>query len=203
MLRHRGVWVASYLISAEPNACCIVCLTPRTMPTAWKNARRVINALTAFTVARLRPGDDLARKGDPALADTEIRHGSPRHARGATENPSLRLRQGHSVPRSWAPGRGDCLAGWYSFKCGRLGVVRHSPLSRRRTRWVLAPNNAMRHVALDCLLVEEVTGGGTTGLSSINPSSDPRTLYEYNTRIGFEGRARCGGCCVSSALVRC
>lgn len=184
-----GIHVLTYLI--EPTAAipanCFLYLCRNQdydLQCLTKNGRKTIRrGLRNVSISRLE-WDEFEEKGYEAYAETDIRHGYRKPSIGSFSK-FVAERKDSPFYEAWGSWSGEELLSWLVlFKVDDWALFEASP--SRDIGLLKYANNALRFVVLHSLLFEEKRREVLTGLSSINPNSDPETLYVYNTRMGFE-----------------
>ncbi|MCX5671444.1 MAG: hypothetical protein NTU94_09025 [Planctomycetota bacterium] len=188
LLRRRGIWMASYLVEgtdSQPANCFdYVCRDPNhdleSMPAPVR--RDIRRGLRRFRI-RLCTWDEVADRGYPAEADTEVRHGHPRPSpEGVRE--FVRRRRAFPHFEVWGAWEGEDLAAWMCVaKVNRWALIENAP-SRTESRRN-CPNNALLYAATRRLLVEEGRAFVSNGRSSMLLGADNLPLHRYKTRMGY------------------
>ncbi len=189
LLRTSGTWVVTYLLDGTdrrpPNSFLYLCRDSQYhMDKLSKNGRKAIRRGLRKTVIRRCTWGELAASGYAALAETDRRHG---YKDPPPENfeQFVSLRRGTPFYEVWGSWLGNDLISWLVLmKIDEWALFEASP--SRDAAMALYASNALRYEALVSLLVNEKRRQVLTGLSSINPNTDPRLIYKYNTRMGFE-----------------
>jgi hypothetical protein len=194
LLRRPGVWMASYVVEgtdAHPANCLnYICRDPNyhleaLSPRARRDIRR---GLRRFRI-RLCTWEEVADRGYPAEADTEVRHG---HPRPSPEGVREFVRQRRAFPHFeiWGAWEGKDLAAWMSVaKVDNWALIENGP-SRTESRRN-CPNNALLYAATRRLLVEEGRAFVSNGRSSMLLGADNLPLHRYKTRMAYVPIPRC------------
>lgn len=189
VLATRGIWIASYLLEPTPAAPanCIHYLC-RDSNYHWdslsKNGRKAIRRGLRESQVRLCSWDEFAAKGYDAYCETDIRHGYRQPSRESFET-FVNLRRDQRFYDVWSAWKGEDMVSWLCvLKADDWALFEASP-SRNAALEIFA-NNAMRYEAMRQYLINEKRRAVLTGLSSLNPNTDPRPIWKFNTRMGFE-----------------
>jgi hypothetical protein len=190
VLQTPRVWIISYLLEGteECPANCLLYVC-RDADYHWdslsKNGRKAIRRGLRSSTVRLCTWDELAAKGYPALAETDERHGYGRPDVEALQR-FVSLRRDRPFYEVWGAWKEDDLVSWLvAMKIDEWVIFEASPSRHAALR--IFSSNAVRYQAMRALLCEQRYKQVLTGLSSINPNTDPTLLWKFNTRMGFEG----------------
>lgn len=188
LLRQRGIWMVSYLVEgtgSQPANCIdYICRDPNyhlasLSPPARRDIRRGLRRLRI----RLCTWDEVADRGYPAQADTEVRHGRPRPSPEGVRK-FVRRRRAFPHFEVWGAWEGEDLAAWMCvIKVNNWALIENAP-SRTDSRRN-CPGNALLYAATRHLLVEEGRTLVSNGRSSMDPGGNPLPLHRYKTRMGY------------------
>lgn len=189
VLRAPGIWIAGFLVdgtAAEPANCFhYLCRNPGYhWDSLSKNGRKAIRRGLRESQVRLCDWDEFAAKGYDAYAETDIRHGYKRPSRESFDS-FVALRREAPFYDIWSAWSGQDMVSWLCvLKAEDWALFEASP--SRNSALEIFSNNAMRYEAMRQYLVHEKRRAVLTGLSSLNPNTDPRPIWKFNTRMGFE-----------------
>ncbi len=189
LLKKPGIHILTYLIEPTESypANCFLYLCRNQEYDLYclsKNGRKAIKRGFRNVSIRRIPWEEFEEKGYPAYAETDIRHGYPEPAMEKFLE-FVDQRKHSPFYEVWGTCDSEKLLSWLVlFKVDNWALFEASPSCDVALQNYA--NNALRYEVLRTLLVEEKRSEVLTGLSSINPNSDPKSLYIYNTRMGFE-----------------